>query len=184
MSRSFELHVRFSEERARDLCAHYLDHEGSVFEDEVPEAERRYWQLLQDGLPWADEVRPVGATELRIRFEDADDFEENDGDLIPGDLVVDYLLERLVELGMKEGYLLRYYEGNYYFSAVRIELRPIHELVPEAGQERILKPILGDGYVSRGSLTVAAPGWPEPVARAVREDHEDLLGVMIATFEG
>ena len=166
MSANFELQARFSQSSERDLCTHYLDHEGSVFEDEVPEAERKHWRLLQDELPWADEVRAVGETDLRVRFVDEDE-------LASGRSLVDQLLDALAKLGMTSGYLLQHHESGCYFCEVKIK----RLILGRASVE------MGAGYVNEGSMTEAGPGWPEPVARAARDGSEDLLSVMISTFE-
>lgn len=166
MSANFELQARFAQSSERDLCAHYLDHEGSVFEDEAPETERKHWRLLQDQLPWADEVRAVGETDLRVRFVDEDE-------LASGRSLVEQLLDALAKLGMTSGYLLQYHESDCYFGEVKIRRSTLGRASVE----------MGAGYVSEGSMTDAGPGWPEPVAGAVRDGSEDLLGVMISTFE-
>ncbi len=165
---NIEIVAQFDSGDLRDLAFRYLDHQGSVFEDEVPQDQRALWQLLQIDLPPADAVVKVGPEAIRIEYAPLDDELDEERQMILAEDVEDRIYEHLFRAGMAEAYVLMDFEGEYHCFLLTVAAS---EHPDRWYTERLYSDANYDGNPSSV--------WPQVLASASERDDEDLLTLMI-----
>jgi len=169
---NIEIMAQFDSRDLRDLAFRYLDHQGSVFEDDLPEDQRELWQLLQNDLPAADTVVTVGQQAIRLEYAPVDDELDAEGNLVLAEDVEERIYEHLFRAGMINAYVLVDVEGQYHAQL----LTPPALGSPDLWHTEVL---YDDGDYD-GTPT---SDWPEALARASESNDEDLLSLVIAIHE-
>jgi len=185
---SIEIMAHFESAESRDRAYRYLDHQGSVFEDEVPPEERALWKLLQEELPAPDNVQRVDQRTLRVEYVPIPDQLDDEGLRIPQDDVADRIYEHLIRAGMTEAYVLAGYEGQVAFAL----LRPIPQRTDFFWRLQCklfswdpTKPEWRMKWLYDSSDSDGTPSsvWPQVLEDAFENDEQDMLALMIELYE-
>lgn len=185
---SIEMVAHFKSVASRDHAHRYLDHQGSVFEDEVPHEERVVWKLLQEDLPAPDNVERVDPLSLRVEYVPIPVQLDDEGLPIPDDDVAERIYEHLLRAGMTYAYVLTSYEGQVafgllkpipvrtdFFWRLQCKLFSWDPTKPEWRTKWL--------YDSSDSDGTPSPIWPQVLEDAFEDDERDMLTLMIALYE-